>query len=350
MDTSMNGNYSEAVIVTGGSGYIGSVTARELVNLGYHVVIIDKKPLPHALTNCTHIQFVQGDYSDEVIWNHICDYFHVRAVIHLAALIEVGESVADPAAYYDNNVLKFIRMLSYVRKANISTIIAASSSAVYGNPCAVPIDELHMRNPLSPYGRTKVILEDILCDYHAAYGLSVAIMRFANVAGAVLEYGLGEHHDPETHLIPRVIVELRAGNPLYIYGNDYDTPDGTCLRDFVHVHDVARLQALLVDKASQRWTEPLVLNVGSGTAISVKEVIDVASEIVQKKAVLRASSRRPGDAQEIVLTIDKACQVLGWKPLISDIRTIIQSVYDYQCKFDLKASNGKIVFEPARPE
>lgn len=317
---------SRTILITGGAGYIGSVTAHALISLGYFVVIIDTQFLPKSLADCPAIKFFHGDYADPLLWRAMTSTYTFDAVIHFAAFIEVGESVVLPAAYYENNVLKLISMLSLVKQANIRTVIAASSSAVYGNPLNYPMTEQHQRMPLSPYGRTKVMLEDILLDYHAAYGLNVALLRFANVAGALPDEQLGECHDPETHLIPRVMSALATGTTFFLQGNDYDTPDGTCLRDFVHVHDVARLHAMLLDLFyTQATPKAVVLNVGSGCATSVREIVAMVSSVMNKKVVLEERPRRPGDTSVIVLDISEAYKIVGWQPFMSDVRTIVES-------------------------
>jgi UDP-glucose 4-epimerase len=318
------------VLITGGSGYIGSIVAHELIHLGYRIVVLDKRPLPFALQNNNNISFFQGDYADPDVWQKIMANWSCEVLIHLAACIEVGESFTDPARYYDNNVVKFIRMLDLMRQAHIPSIIAASSSAVYGDPRTIPMSEQHQRMPLSPYGRTKMMLEDILYDYHNAYEINIVILRFANVAGGLSGCLLGECHDPETHLIPRLISSVYSEQKFLLHGNDYPTADGTCVRDFVHVHDVARLHSMLLDMLyEQQITKPVVLNVGSGKGNSVRSVIAAVEATMQKMIILEEKPRRPGDAPSIVLDISAAYRLVRWQPLASDLTPIIVSA----CQF-----------------
>lgn len=318
------------IVITGGAGYIGSIVAHYLTQAGYAVVIIDIMHIPQALCHNINIFYFQGDYADVELWQKITTQFSCDFLIHLAAFIEVGESVLKPAAYYENNVAKFIRMLEIVRQAGITGIIAASSSAVYGNPCAVPIPEHHQRAALSPYGRTKMMLEDVLIDYHYAYGIKVAMLRFANVAGSLPEYGLGECHNPETHLIPRIISAIQQRQNFVLHGNDYPTPDGTCLRDFVHVYDVARLHGMLLDMFYIGNNEkPIVLNVGSGAGSSVRKVIATVESVMCNKVLIEEKQRRAGDTPTIILDISEAYQLVGWQPIASDLTNIVASA----CQF-----------------
>lgn len=321
---------SRTIVITGGAGYIGSVIAHHLVDMGYVVVVIDKKPLPIALRSCGSLFFFQGDCADPIVWDSIASQFTCDIVIHLAAFIEVGESVLRPAEYYDNNVAKLIAMMNCIRHSGIRGIIAASSSAVYGNPHELPTPEHHQRTPLSPYGRTKVMLEDILVDYHHAYGFNVALLRFANVSGGLPAYGLGECHEPEAHLIPRLINAVHQGQSFLLYGTDHATPDGTCMRDFVHVYDVARLHGLLLSLFCEReHLSPVVLNVGSGVGTSVQQMISHVSATMDKHIVVEEMPRRVGDAPYIVLDIRAAHELVGWQPIASDIKNIVTSAYHF---------------------
>lgn len=318
------------IVVTGGAGYVGSVVVHELCALSYQVIVLDTKPLPQALQKNRAVVWCQGNYGDAAVWKRIREKYPCDAVIHLAASIEVAESVVDPLGYYHNNVGNVISMLQALRDMPLRCLIAASSSAVYGNPLTVPIAESHPRNPLSPYGRTKVMLEDILTDFQAAYGVKVGLLRFANVAGALPEARLGECHEPETHLIPRALRALHESTEFLVRGTDYATPDGTCLRDFVHVHDVARLHASLLGfLCTHDVAQPLIFNVGSGRASSVSQVLATVEQVTHRTLRRTEMPRRPGDASAIVLDIAAARNVLSWQPERSDLATIIRDAYAF---------------------
>jgi UDP-glucose 4-epimerase len=298
--------------------------------LPYYIVIIDAQPLPVVLTRYDRIVFYQGDCGNHTLWQKITETYRCEAVIHLAAFIEVAESVRDPSRYYHNNIRTFITMLDAVLVARIPLVIAASSSSVYGDPRVIPIPENHERRPLSPYARTKVMLEDILVDYHAAYGLKVGILRFANVAGALPEVGLGECHDPESHLIPRIFQALHTNTEFYIQGTDYPTQDGTCLRDFVHVYDVAHMHRLLLQYLmAHHNTDPIILNVGSGKGVSVREVLQSVQAVTRLSVQSKEIPRRPGDTPAIILDTREAMQLLNWKPERSDLAAIVHDAYTF---------------------
>jgi UDP-glucose 4-epimerase len=313
------------VLITGGAGYIGSVVTHELVQRGYGVIIVDRKPIAPIFRSCAEVHAVQADYADSVVVGALLRTYTIAAVIHLAAYIEVGESVHDPARYYDNNVKKILEFLELLRAARVQTIIAASSGAVYGNPHVLPMTEDHPCEPLSPYGRTKLILEWILRDYAAAYGITYGILRYSNVAGAMPELGLREAHEPETHLIPRLFSALHAQIPFVIRGTDYPTKDGTGVRDFIHVHDVARANSALVRYFEHADAKSVILNISSGRGTSVRDVINVIHEVTGEELIVDNAPRRAGDAAEIVLSSQAASALFNWKPIYSDIRSIIAS-------------------------
>lgn len=318
------------IIVTGGAGYIGSVVAHALVTAGYKVSIVDHAPqekLPAVLREA--VTYLSCDIADPLV----ADFFlqnKVHAVIHLAASIEVGESVVEPERYYDNNLCKTMQLLRYMRIAHVPLIIAASSSAVYGplnsdsQGAPLPFREDDPCNPCSPYGRTKLVMEWVLRDYETAYGIRHGILRFCNVAGAVPKIGLGERHEPETHLIPCIMHAIAQGRTPCLFGADHPTPDGSCIRDFVHVLDVAQahlllLEYLLAGGASATCT------LGSGVGSSVLEVIAALNTVMGTAYSPVIQPRRPGDPARIVADITRAHDLFGWQPQHSTLDEIVKS-------------------------
>lgn len=318
------------VVVTGGAGYIGSVVAHVLVTAGYQVSIVDHAPqeqLPAVLRD--KVTYLSCDIAHVVVAQFFLQN-KIHAVIHLAASIEVGESVVNPERYYDNNLCKTMQLLRFMRDANVPVIIAASSSAVYGSPhcdahgVPLPFREDDLCHPCSPYGRTKLAMEWVLRDYETAYGIQYGILRFCNVAGAVPEIGLGERHVPETHLIPCIMHAIAQGRTPLLFGADHPTPDGSCIRDYVHVLDVAQahlllLEYLLAGGASTTCT------IGSGHGSSVLEVIAAINTVMGTSCLPVTHPRRTGDPARIVADITRAQSLLGWQPQHSSLDEIVKS-------------------------
>lgn len=316
-------NNRGSILVTGGAGYVGTAVIHTLHTAGYAAVAID-----HARENVClpdTIPYFCMNYGDAPALSSLCKDFMITAVIHLAASIEVGASVADPALYYSNNCAQLIRFLDTVRQAGIPSIIAASSSAVYGIPQSDRMDETHQTVPLSPYGRSKLFLEWILQDYAYAYGIRAVALRYANIAGALPAHTIGERHNPETHLIPRALAALDKQEPLTVYGTDYPTPDGSCLRDFVHIADVAHANLCALNYL-ERSQQPhlLTCNIGSGQATSVHTLIQAINQCHSRSVPVIYGARRCGDPASIVLTIDRAEAKIGWIPQQSSIMTIVR--------------------------
>jgi UDP-glucose 4-epimerase len=317
------------ILVTGGCGYIGSHIVFLLRQNNYHIVVIDLKN-PHTIQK--NVIYYKADYGDAFILKDIFSTYPIAAVIHCASFIEVGHSVKEPALYYTNNVLKTIILLNAMRAAHILTLIFSSSCAVYGNPQKLPLTEEHPHNPISPYGTTKHMIESILIDYAQAYGLRSAILRYFNVAGALFKEGLGEIHEPESHIIPLVLQAAIKNKPFTIFGTDYSTPDGTCIRDYIHVMDIAEAHLKALNYC-QQYNTSCILNIGSQEGYSVKEIILVVETITKKKVPLVFAERRSGDPAILIADSTKAYKILNWKPSQSDLKSLIFSAFQFYSSF-----------------
>ena len=314
---------AQTILVTGGAGYIGSHTSFLLAEHGYNVIIIDK--LLHG-QRFDHgwAKLIVGDFGDEKLLHEIFSKHSIDAVMHFAALIEVGHSVVRPAEFYDNNVVKTIRLLDCMRHYNIKHFVFSSSCALYGNPINVPISEDHPKNPISPYGKNKLAVEYILEDYARAYGLTYASLRYFNAAGACAERGLGEQHVPETHIIPLLLRAIRQRKPFKLFGDDYRTPDGTCIRDYIHVLDIAQAHLFALEYI-QKIDQSDCFNLGTGYGYSVKEIVDAAEHICGARVIREIVPRRQGDVDILIADKQKATQCLRWEPHCSDLSSILTS-------------------------
>ena len=317
-----------SILITGGSGYIGSHVAYRMKQEGYHIINLDKKN-NKALHNV--VEYIEGDVADKDLLASIFETYDVEAVVHCAALLQVGESVKDPLKYYINNVSNTLVLLETMLKYDIKTFIFSSSAAVYGVPQWLPLTEDHPRNPINPYGRTKLMIEMICEDFAQAYGLQFVMLRYFNAAGAMPARGLGEEHSPETHLIPCFLHSLIQNRSFYIFGNDYSTPDGTCIRDFIHVCDIADAHWCALNYLQNGGTSDC-FNLGTGHGFSIKEVIETAQKVCSKSIDVQFCKRRPGDPPTLVADFIKAHKVLGWKPKYSKLENIIQDAYQYMCQ------------------
>jgi UDP-glucose-4-epimerase GalE len=321
----------ESVLVTGGAGYIGSHTVKLLLQRGYHPVIYDNLLYGHRQAVLGG-HFVQGNLHETARVEEILRAHNISAVIHFAAFAYVGESVRNPLKYYHNNVVGTLSLLQAMHAAGVRRMIFSSTCATYGIPQQPFLTEDHPQHPINPYGESKLFVEYMLQACAAAYGLRWIGLRYFNAAGADPEGELGEDHDPETHLIPLVLAVAsgRLAN-ISIFGTDYDTPDGTCIRDYIHVTDLAEahllaLQALDSDKANTAY------NLGTGSGYSVRQVIDMATHITGRSITSTIAPRRAGDPARLVATADKARQALGWIPHYSDLETIIATAWRWECQ------------------
>lgn len=317
------------ILVTGGAGYIGSHTALLLKEAGYDVAILDNLVYGHRhiVESVLKTKILVGDVCDRDLLNQIFAAFEIKAVIHFAAFAYVGESAIKPAKYYQNNVVGTLNLLEAMLTAGVDKIVFSSTCATYGIPDIVPIPEDHPQNPISPYGASKLMVERILADFGIAYGLKSVIFRYFNAAGAHPNGLLGEDHQPETHLIPLTLqTALGLRDSMSIFGTDYPTRDGTCIRDYIHVVDLAQahisgLEHLLHGKPSD------VFNLSNGNGFSVREVIDVARQITGRAIPVSECDRRSGDPPVLVGQSDKARTMLGWRPQYSDLRDIIDHAW-----------------------
>lgn len=317
-----------AVLVTGGAGYIGSHTTLALAAEGFCVIILDNFS-QHQTVNLPWAEVIRGDFADEQLLRKIFNSYLIEAVFHFAAFIEVGESVKRPRDFYENNVLKTAVLLRVMQECGVLRFIFSSSCAVYGTPQYVPMDEQHPTAPVSPYGRTKLAVEFMLQDYAQAYGLAYASLRYFNAAGAQWEKGLGEYHTPETHLIPLLLRAIEQNQPVFIFGDNYETVDGTCIRDYVHVQDLAVAHVLAFKRLLTK-AEALIINVGTGRGYSVREVVKVTEEVCGKEARIEIMPRRQGDAAVLVSNTSRMKSVLSWHPQHSDLFSIVASVHALQ--------------------
>lgn len=311
------------ILVTGGAGYIGSVVSEELVKEGYKVVVYDSLYKGHRNAVVNGAKFVEGDLVQSKVLSRTLRENKIDGVIHMAADSLVGESVLNPGKYYSNNLAAGLTLLEEMRKAEVTKIVFSSTAAVYGEPDRQPIQENDPINPTNPYGETKHAFERALHWYDRAYGIRYASLRYFNAAGAT-EF-CGEHHDPETHLIPLVLQTVSGVRPyVEIYGDNYPTPDGTCIRDYIHVADLARAHIL----ALRALDRSAIYNLGCGGAgYSVRQVIDVAREITGRETVVRIGQRRAGDPAVLIASSEKIGRELGWSPRQQSLHTIIESAW-----------------------
>jgi UDP-glucose 4-epimerase len=314
------------VLVTGGAGYIGSVVTEQLVNDGHTVVVYDNLAKGHPEAVVEGAEFVEGDLGDGDKLNDTLYDNRIEAVIHMAASSLVGESCEQPAKYYNNNVVTGLVLLDGMLACGVKKIVFSSTAAVYGEPEKQPISETDPTNPTNPYGQTKLAFEGAMHWYEQAYGLKYASLRYFNAAGAT-EY-CGEDHDPESHLIP-ITLQAAAGKRTHveIYGDDYPTPDGTCVRDYIHVVDLARAHILALDVLSERSA---IYNLGcGGDGYSVREVIETARRVTGREIPVRVGPRRPGDPVVLIASSDKIKSELGWKPQFQDVGLIVESAWKW---------------------
>lgn len=314
------------ILVTGGAGYIGSHIGKKLAEAGYNVIVLDNLSKGHREAVLKG-KLIVGDLADMDLLDRIMKEEEIEGVIHLAADSLVGESMEKPGKYYRNNVANGLNLLEAMVNNGVKYIVFSSTAAVYGEPEEIPITEEHPTNPENTYGESKLFFEKMLKRYDEIHGLKYVSLRYFNAAGADLSGQIGEAHDPETHLIPIVLQKaLGIRDKLYIFGDDYPTKDGTCIRDYIHVEDLADAHILAVEALAEGM-ESRVYNLGNGEGYSVKEVIEVAEEVVGKEIDAEIAERRPGDPAVLVASSDKIKRELGWKPLYPDLRTIIESAW-----------------------
>lgn len=319
------------MLVVGGAGYIGSHMVKRLGQLGCDVTALDNLSSGHRDAVLAG-DFVHGDIADRQLLDDLFRRKRFDAVMHFASFIQVGESVQHPAKYYQNNVVNTLNLLDAMQAFGVDKFIFSSTAATFGEPQYTPIDEKHPQQPINPYGRTKLMIEQALADYDKAYGLKSVCLRYFNAAGADPEGHLGERHDPETHLIPLVLQAASERRPhISVFGRDYDTPDGTCIRDYIHIADLCEahwlaLQSLMSDGASQAY------NLGNGNGFTVQEVIDTARRVTGRPIQVVDGPRRAGDPARLVADSRLAREKLSWQPRYSDLSTIIEHAWKWETR------------------
>jgi UDP-glucose 4-epimerase len=320
------------VLVTGGAGYIGSVSVEALLAADHEPIVVDDASTGHAAAVPKGVPFLRQDYTDEGATAAVLKAHGIEAILHCAARSLVGESVRDPSRYFRQNVAGGIALLEAARAEGVRRFVFSSTAAVYGTPDATPIPEDAPLRPINPYGETKRIVEAALDWYGRAYGLRSVSLRYFNAAGA--SETSGEDHDPETHLIPNVLAAAEGRQPLTLFGDDYPTPDGTPIRDFVHVLDIAEAHVRALEA-----TEPddagglLVCNLGSGAGFSVREVLAAAEAVVGRAIAVRVGPRRPGDPPILVARVDRARELLGWTARHGTLQAMIESAWEWRRRY-----------------
>lgn len=328
-----------AILVAGGAGYIGSHTVKLLSRRGYDIIVYDNLSKGYK-DFAKWGTFIKGDISDSSKLKEIFTNYKIDAVMHFCAFIEVGESVSNPQKYYHNNLVNTIKLLDTMLEFNIKNFIFSSTAAIFGNPVNIPIQENDPKNPINPYGKTKLYVENVLEDYEIAYGLKSICFRYFNAAGADPECEIGEAHNPESHLIPLILdAAIGKRENVKIFGTDYPTKDGTCIRDYIHVNDLAQahilgLEYLLSEKKSENF------NLGSGEGYSVREIIKNVKNITGKEFKVIETDRRPGDPPILIANSKKAQKILGWETKFS-LQEIIKTAWEWH-----KVKDKKIQFYP----
>jgi UDP-glucose 4-epimerase len=316
------------ILVIGGAGYIGSHLVKELVQTK-DVLVLDNFSTGHRWAVHENATMIEGDMGDKDILENIFTHYPIEAVMHFAAYSLVGESVQEPGKYYQNNVAATLNLLEVMVKSNVKKIIFSSTAATYGIPEGPVITEETPTNPINPYGRSKLMMESIMKDFSKAYGLEYVILRYFNAAGADESAKIGEAHDPETHLIPLILQHLAGDRPsISIFGTDYDTPDGTCIRDYIHVTDLARAHILALDALLEGAKKNAIYNLGNGRGYSVREVIEACERITGKKANVTMAPPREGDPARLVASSEKISRELGWKARYS-LDDIVESAWKW---------------------
>ena len=317
------------ILVVGGAGYIGSYMCKCLAKNGYKPIVLDNLVRGH-FEAIKWGPFYEGSISDKALLMHIFSKHEIAAVMHFAAFCYVDESVREPVTYYQNNVANTINLLKAMIEKNISNFIFSSSCATYGEPIETPITEQHPQNPINPYGRSKLMVEQILDDFGNAYGLKSVSLRYFNAAGADPDGEVGEDHTPETHLIPLVLqTALGQKQVINIFGDDYPTEDGTCIRDYIHISDLAQAHLLALERLLNGQLTGQYYNLGNGDGYSVKQVIDTTRKITKKKIPTKIIERRLGDPALLIGSSKKAVNELEWKPQYSDLETIIETAWKW---------------------
>lgn len=317
------------ILVVGGAGYIGSHMVKMLCANGHDVITFDNlvAGFRDAVVGGT---FIAGDLNDPHAINQVFESNNIDAVMHFASHIQVGESIQDPAKYYENNVTNTLNLLNAMVQHRVQTFIFSSTAAIFGEPEYVPIDEQHPKSPINPYGMTKLMIEHILKDYDRAYNLKSVCLRYFNAAGADPEGELGERHQPETHLIP-LILQAASGrrDSIKVFGTDYDTADGTCIRDYIHIVDLCQAHYLALEQLLN-GADSMAFNLGNGNGYSINEVVAMVKQITGRDFNVEPEDRRPGDPASLVADSTLARAELAWKPVYADLESIVEHAWNWE--------------------
>lgn len=322
------------ILVTGGAGYIGSHVVRDLVDRGYSVIVLDNLSTGHIEAVDKRAIFIQGEVGDQKVLDRIFQKYSIQAVMHFAASCLVGESVVNPLKYFQNNVAETVRLLQKMIDHHIKNFIFSSTCATYGIPNQATIDEKLPTKPINPYGKSKLMIETMLNSVSDSDDFNYIALRYFNVAGAHKSGEIGEDHEPETHLIPNIIRHLQGKSPsITIFGNDYATPDGTCIRDYIHVNDLSSGHILALDYLlkNQRQKTAEIFNLGNERGVSVLEMINLCEQVAEAKANVKIKPRRKGDPPRLVASSQKIRSVLGWAPTY-DIKSTIETAWKWHKK------------------
>jgi UDP-glucose 4-epimerase len=323
------------ILVTGGAGYIGSITAEELKKEGHQVYIYDSMENGHAWA-VKNKPLIKGRTQNRQLVTETLKTYEIEAVIHFAAYIEMGESMKNPYKYFEDNTYGTLQLLKAMVDQGVDKLVFSSTAGVYGEPENIPIKEEDAKNPTNPYGESKLMVEKMLQWFSEIHGLRSIILRYFNAAGAALDNSLGEAHQSESHLIPNLIKAVLQGREFTLFGDDYDTKDGTCVRDYVHVVDLAQAHLLALN-ALKEGKESTQYNVGIGKGYSNKEVIEAVQKTAEKDFSFQIGERRPGDAAKLIADSTKIQKELGWQPQYSDLKTIVETAYRWHKNGDKPA-------------
>jgi len=320
------------ILVVGGAGYIGSHMVKMLHQAKYNVVTLDN--LSNGYRDAVlHGDFIEGDIADKDSLNKLFNKYKFDGVMHFASFIQVGESVDNPRLYYDNNVCNTLTLLNVMLDYDVKSFIFSSTAAIFGEPVYIPIDETHSKLPINPYGHSKLMVEQFLRDFDHAYGLKSVCLRYFNAAGADPNGGLGERHIPETHLIP-LVLQAASGRrkDISIFGTDYNTPDGTCIRDYIHIEDLCSAHLLALEYLISGG-DSCQYNMGNGQGYSIREVIDTVKQVTGTSFDVIKEGRRDGDPEKLIADSEKIRNNLGWQPRFPDLKTIITHAWDWELQY-----------------
>ena len=321
------------ILIVGGAGYIGSHINKELSKKGKKTLILDNLIYGHKEA-VKWGEFIEADLNDKEKIRNIFQTYKISAVMHFAAFAYVGESVTNPQKYYQNNVINTINLLDVMIEFNVNNFIFSSTCATYGNPIETPITESHPQNPINPYGQSKLMVEKILSDYSHAYDFNYVALRYFNAAGSDIDCEIGEDHNPETHLIPLILdAALGKREDIKIFGSDYDTKDGTAIRDYIHVTDLADAHILALEYLL-KGNKSNIFNLGNGDGYSVAEVIECARKVTKQEIKATKQDRREGDPDTLIGSAQKAKDVLGWNPRYPDLESILQTAWNWHKKLN----------------